>query len=168
MAKVVSRIFKDPQKAEAAIKELGAKGFKTEDIGVVARGKDLVAKLAGAKAAATIKHPEMGDLAAAGPLAEVMKLSEKAGELAAAMAQALDVPEERCKYYEFGICVGSVLVSVHADEQQLGQAHQILEAAERAPVAALVKKSSPGFVQAERMSATNLIDAPMSGDFRKY
>lgn len=167
MAKVASQIFKDPHKAEAALKELLASGFKKQDISIVARNKDLVAKLAGTKAVDSVQHPQTGALAVAGPLAGVVKQS-KDGELAGAMAQALGVSEERARYYEFGISIGSVLVSISAGDQQIGQARRILESAEASPVAAAVKESSPGFLQAERMSGTNPIDAPLSGDFRKY
>ncbi|HEX78417.1 MAG TPA: hypothetical protein G4O03_08465 [Dehalococcoidia bacterium] len=168
MAKVACRVFRDPRNAQAAIEELVAKGFRGEEIGVVARDKELVARLVGQQAVVELQHPEMDKVTAAGPLAEVMARAGQDGELTAAMAQALDISEERYNYYEFGISVGQVLVSVHTSDQQLAQARQILRSAEAPPPTLPVRESSPGFVQAERMSATNPIDAPMSGDFRRY
>jgi len=168
MAKVACRVFRDPRNAEAAVRELEAKGFRGEEIGVVARDKELVAKLAGQRAAVELQHPEMDKVTAAGPLVEVLAQAGQDGGLAAAMAQALEVSEERYNYFEFGISVGQVLVSIHTSDQRLAEARHILGAAEAAPEAVPTKESSPGFVQAERMSATNPMDALMSGDFRKY
>ena len=94
----------------------------------------------------------------------------EATELATALAELWDIPEETLSYYQSSLSLGGILVSVYAEEARLEGARQLLRKAgvrplaERSPMWA----SSPGFTTASKMSETNPIDAPMSGDFRKY
>ena len=78
--------------------------------------------------------------------------------------------EEALSYYRLGLTLGGMVVRVSTDESKAEEVRNILRVTgakpltERAPQWA----NSPGFAAANRMSATNPIDAPMSGDFRKY
>ena len=78
--------------------------------------------------------------------------------------------EEALSYYRLGLALGGMVVRVSTDESKADEARKILRVAgskpltERAPQWA----NSPGFAAASRMSSTNPVDAPMSGDFRKY
>ena len=58
--------------------------------------------------------------------------------------------------------------SVKADEAKLEDAKQVLRAVPVCSCGDRICGTSPGFQVASRMSATNPIDAPMSGDFRRY
>ena len=89
------------------------------------------------------------------------------GASAEKLAGDWGLDEATVKYYQFGVALGGVLVGVKADESKAADVRKIMRAAESAPERAKVL-SSPAFQQASRMSATNPIDAPMSGDFRKY
>jgi hypothetical protein len=140
MPKVASKLFRAPDEVKAVIGELKAKGFKKEEIAILAGGK---------------KAKDLD--------AEVKQLSET-GELT-----AMGVPEATVNYYQYAVESGGIVVSVQADEGRIAQAQELLRAA---PVSACEEASlqatSPGFLNASRMSATNPIDAPMSGDFRRY
>ena len=83
------------------------------------------------------------------------------------LASGWGLDEETVKYYQFGVALGGILVGVKADEAKASEARKIMRSAESSPEREKVA-SSPAFKQASRMSATNPIDAPMSGDFRMY
>ena len=139
MAKVAVKLFREPGEAKEAIGELKAKGFKKEEIVVLTSAER--AKDLG------------GDIK---PVSDVGKLTE------------IGVPEETVNYYQFGITSGGIVVSVQADESRVAQAQELLRAAPICSCEDRICGTSPGFQAASRMSATNPIDAPMSGDFRRY
>jgi hypothetical protein len=66
--------------------------------------------------------------------------------------------------------MGGILISVQTDEARIPQAREVLRNAsvEATPAIEGMWASSPAFPAAERMSATDPIDAKMTGDFRKY
>lgn len=173
MAETVIKLFKDPGQAEKAAGELKAAGFKAEEIGVLTADRGAAEKLAAGDMdiAADLSLPEAGSAYATGPMATALKEASAAeGEsLEAALAASLDIPEEVVKYYEFGVAVGGILLGVRADEGRSSKAQEILRSAgtEAAEVEPMWSKS-PGFATASRMTQTNPIDAPMSGDFRRY
>ena len=137
----VVKLFRDPLSAARATEELKSKGFKAEEIDILVSDVDKAKKL-GAKA------------------------TDKIG----AALTKLDLPEDTVRYYEFVASVGGVLISVQADESRLPQAQEILREAviKDAPKKGEMWASSPAFPAAERMTATDPIDAKMTGDFRRY
>jgi len=141
MSSAVVKLFKDPVVAAKATEELKSKGYKTEEIGILVRDGD--------------KAKQLG--------AKVTK------EIGAALAK-LDVPEDTAAYYEFSASMGGILISVKTDEARIPQAREILRNAGLGAIHAREEMwaSSPAFPVAERMSATDPIDARMTGDFRKY
>lgn len=171
MAKTAVKLFKDPQQAEKAVADLKAAGYKAEDIGILTASISAAKKIAGdATIAADLSLPEAGPVCAIGPMATILKeVTTAKGDGEAALAATLSIPEETIKYYEFGVAMGGVLVSVHTDEGRSSTAQAILRSAgaETAEKGARWSKS-PGFASASRMTQTNPIDAPMSGDFRRY
>ncbi len=171
MAKTVVRLFKDHQQAEKAVADLKATGYKAEDIGILTASLSAAKKLAGnATIARDIALAEAGAVCAAGPVAEVLnEVTAAKGDGEAALAATLNIPEEAVKYYEFGIAMGGVLISVHVEEGRSAKAQEILRSAGADSVERADRWSkSPGFAAASRMTQTNPIDAPMSGDFRRY
>lgn len=76
--------------------------------------------------------------------------------------------EETVRYYRFGVSLGGVVVGVHIEEAQAAEARRILRDAESIPQQRGMWANSPAFPAAGRMTATDPVDAPMSGDFRKY
>jgi hypothetical protein len=168
VAKAAVKLFRDPLNAERAAEELKAKGFKGDEIGILVRDKERTSKLALAESA-EVMLPQAGATSAMGAMAATLA---KAGseEAMATLITSLEISEEVAKYYDFGVSVGGVLISVHADEARLSQAQEILRAAD-APTTTLtadIWATSPGFALASRMSATDPLDAKMTGDFRKY
>ena len=168
MAKATVKLFRDPLNAERAVEELTAKGFKGDGISVLVRDKEKATKLALTETAEVIL-PETGATLAMGAIANALA---KAGseEAMPTLTSFLGISEEAAKYYDFGISVGSVLISVHADEARLPQAQEILRTADVlvAPARAEMWAASPGFASAGRMTETDPLDAKMTGDFRKY
>ncbi len=154
---VVTKLFRNPNDAKRAVEELISKGYTEGEIGTLSREGSLL----GGK---EVTLPGVGSFAASGPV--MAALSEASDE--AALAKALEIPEEKNNYYLFGISMGGVLVSVHSDEPRARQAQRILKEAESIPQLEPIWSNSPGFVPASRMSSTNPVDAPMTGDFRKY
>ena len=169
MAKAAVKLFKDPVSAEKAAAELGAKGFKANEIGILAGDRKKVARFAGAKAA-ELTLPQAGSAVALGAMATALGKAASSEEAMAALTDVLGLPEETLRYYEFALAAGGVLISVHADEARLLKAQEILRSTD-ACVAATKGElwgSSPGFASAGRMTETNPVDAKMTGDFRKY
>jgi hypothetical protein len=168
MAKATVKLFRDPLNAERAVEELAAKGFKGDGISVLVRDKEKATKLVLTETAKVIL-PETGATLAMGAIANALA---KAGseEAMPTLTSFLGISEEAAKYYDFGISVGSVLISVHADEARLPQAQEILRTADAlaAPAEGKTWATSPGFALAGRMTGTDPIDAKMTGDFRKY
>ena len=91
--------------------------------------------------------------------------SSNEGELGSA-----NLSEQALDFYKIGLSVGGKVVKVDVDDAKVNDVHKDLlavgfdELTERAAQWA----STPGFVRATKMTATNPIDAKMSGDFRKY
>jgi len=141
MANTVVKLFRDPLVAARAAEELKSKGFKAEEIGILVRDGEKAKKLG----------------------TKVTK------EIGAALTK-LDLPEDTLRYYEFGASVGGILISVQTDEARLPQAREVLRGTDlgAAPSSEEMWASSPAFPAAGRMTATDPIDAKMTGDFRKY
>jgi hypothetical protein len=137
----VVKLFRDPLSAAKATEELKSKGFKAEEIGILVSDVEKAKKLG-------------------------TKVTDKIGTA----LTKLDLPEDTIRYYEFGASVGGVLISVEADESRLSKAQEILREAaiKDAPKKGEMWASSPAFPAAGRMTATDPIDAKMTGDFRKY
>ena len=142
MPKAIVKLFRDPARAAKAADELKSQGFKAEDIGLLVSDGAIANKL-GTKATADIGK---------------------------ALSQVEDIPEEAIKYLEQGASLGGVLISVKGDEASLDKAQGIMRQADfaDAPNRFEMWSSSPAFPTAGRMSATDPLDAKMSGDFRKY
>ena len=160
MPKVQTKLFRKPEDAKKAISELKANGFKEEEIGIVTSGKG---------------KKEMGDIKPAADVGSVTAMGHasslaKAGsDLTKALGEFWGVPEETVNYYQHVISLGGIVVSVHADDAHAAKAHEVLRAAAAHPRKKMpLQEISPRFLKASRMSSTNPIDAPMSGDFRRY
>ena len=160
MAKVQTKLFRRPEEAKKAIQELKAKGIKVEEIGIITGGKG---------------KKEMGDsLKPAADIDSVTAMGHatslpKSGDLVKALGEFWGVPEDTVNYYQRAIALGGIVVSVHADDAQAQKAHEIMRAAAAHPRKKMpLQEISPGFLKASRMSSTKPIDAPMSGDFRRY
>jgi len=161
MPKIETKLYRKPEEAKKAINDLKAKGFKPEEIGVVTsekRKKDLAESI---KPAA-----EVGQVLAMGAATSISKAGS---DLSKALSELWGAPEDTVNYYQHSVALGGIVVSVNADDAKAAEARQILRAA-AGPVSKKTTLStiSPGFLKASRMSSTNPIDAPMSGDFRRY
>ena len=85
-----------------------------------------------------------------------------------ALASSWGLAAETVRYYEFGVSLGGVVVGVRTEEAKAAEARRILRDAEFIPQRGGMWANSPAFPAAGRMTATDPVDAPMSGDFRKY
>jgi len=94
---------------------------------------------------------------------------EQAGEVEKALADA-GLSEQALEYYKLGTSLGGKVIKVSVDESKISEVNQILLAIGRLSVAERAPswQATPGFARAPRMSATNPIDAQMTGDFRRY
>ena len=138
MANVTTKLFREPDEAKQAVEELKAKGFKAEEIVVVA-GSGRAGSLSGLK-----------------PVSDTAKLAE------------MGVPEATVNYYQYSVNAGGIVVGVQADDARVGKAQEALRAIPVCSCGDRICDVSPGFIKASRMSATNPLDAEMSGDFRRY
>ncbi len=140
MAKSVIKLFRDPDCAARAADELKSKGFK--EITVWVSDSDKAQKLG-------------------------VKVTK---DIESALAKVEGLNQEAIQYFSSAASVGAVLLGVSADESQINEAKAIMREVEFAslPNKFDMWSSSPGFPSAEKMSATNPLDAKMSGDFRKY
>jgi hypothetical protein len=139
MAKVATKLFREPKEATIALDELKSKGFKADEIVVVAsaeRSKDL---------GADIK-----------PVGDASKLA------------GMGVSEAAVSYYDYIISSGGIVVGVQADESRIAQAQEVLRGVTPCTCDDKTCDSSPGFMAASRMTSTNPMDASMSGEFRRY
>mgnify|MGYP001053327057 CR=1 FL=1 len=142
MPKAIVKLFRDPARAARAAEELKSQGFKADEIGLLVSDEAAANKL-GTK-----------------PIKDIGKeLSGIEG-----------IPEEAIKYYEQSASLGGILISIKGDEAGLGKAEGIMRQVDFAdtPNSFEMWSSSPAFPAAGRMSATDPLDAKMSGDFRKY
>ncbi len=169
MAKAVTKLFREPQQAENAISELKAKSYQVGEVGILIQEKGDGETFAPDLVPVTkdISLPGVGAVIAKGTVAAAIT---GGSEPSAALIELWGVPEETLSYYQYGLSLGGVVVSVHAEGARLEQARQLLREigvkplTERSPRWA----SCPPFDVASRMSETNPIDAPMTGDFRRY
>ena len=154
MSKAIVKLFRDPGHAVKAVADLLAKGFKAEEVGILAKAEASleVARNMG-------KDPSRRQLAGVG---EVMALGPLAQDEEAPL-KALELPQDVLGYYEMGLKLGGVLLSVHSQKKE-GEARRLLLRAE----VPLGEKAGGGFPRAERMTASDPIDAKMTGDFRRY
>lgn len=171
MAKAALKLFRDPLNAEKAAEELSAKGFKADEIGILVRDKEKAARFTSVKGSTEVMLPGAGATLALGAMATALsKAGATSEEAMATLTSFLDLPEETVKYYDFGVSVGGVLISVHTDEARLYEAQEILRSADVlvTPARGEMWATSPGFASASRMTETDPIDAKMTGDFRRY
>lgn len=141
--KCVSKLYRSPAQARQAIDRLLAAGFPVEDTGLLCF--------------------EGGKPHATGGLDKVLGQRPFGS---ATLADTLHLSAEIADYYEFGIRSGGMLVNVCVAECDLDRARSVLRLSVGRPEKPGMQ--SPGFHQAGRMSATNPVDATMTGDFRKY
>ena len=139
MAKAATKLFREPGEANAALDGLKAKGFKPEEVVVVANEER--AKAIG------------GDV----------KSVSDPGKLA-----GMGVPEATVDYYKYVVSVGGIVVGVQGDEARVAEAQALLRGVEPCACDEQACDTSPGFYAAGRMSATNPLDATMSGDHRRF
>ena len=154
MSKAIVKLFRDPGHAARAVADLLAKGFKSEEIGILVKaevGLELAGKLG--KDPARRQLAGVGAMIALGPLAQDEE----------APLKAIELPDDVLGYYEMGLRLGGVLLSVHSQKRE-GEARRLLLRAEVTPG----EKAEGGFPRAERMTATDPVDARMTGDFRRY
>ncbi|MCJ7521274.1 MAG: general stress protein [Dehalococcoidia bacterium] len=139
MAKVATKLFREPKEAIEAVSVLKGKGYKEDAIVVITSAER-------AKTLATDVKP----------ISDMGKLTE------------MGVPEDTVNYYQYPVEIGGILVVVQGDEGGVAQAQELLRGVVACPSEDRSHGTSPGFLQASRMSATNPLDAQMSGDFRRY
>lgn len=164
---VVSKVYREPKEALKAIESLSSHNFHARDIGVMVRDNavgEMIHLKHNKYPTAKITVPGAGALLLMGSLASFKKPENG---IEPELAKCLAVNEDKLKYYLNDIVFGSVVVSVIADEASAAKAENILKEAESV-VRFQVNPKTAGFNKASRMVATNPIDAPMSGDFRKY
>jgi hypothetical protein len=161
MPKVETKLYRKPEEAKKAIDDLKAKGFKPEEIGAIT--SEHRKNYLGDSINPTVVVDSVVAMGAAAAI------SKAGANLVKALTELWGIPEETATYYQRGVALGGILVSVHVEDAKAAQARQILRAA-AGPVAKKMPLAqiSPGFLKASRMTATNPIDAPMSGDFRRY
>ena len=142
MPKTIVKLFRNPASAAKAAEELKSQGFKADDIGLLVSDGATADKL-GAKAT---------------------------GDIGAALAKIEGITEEAIQYYEQSASLGGILISVKGDEAGIEKAQGIMRQIDFADTPHYFEmwSSSPAFPVAEKMSATDPLDAKMSGDFRKY
>ena len=139
MAKVATKLFREPKEAIEAVSVLKGKGYKEDAIVVITSAER-------AKTLATDVKP----------ISDMGKLTE------------MGVPEDTVNYYQYPVEIGGILVVVQGDEGGVALAQELLRGVVACPSEDRSHGTSPGFLQASRMSATNPLDAQMSGDFRRY
>ena len=165
MASAAIKLFRDPSLVERVAQELRTRGYSEEVAIVASAGGDAqaLAKALGLTLGQTT-IPGVGAVVVSGPMAAALDQAGGDG-VAAALAHAWGISEAAMGYYQVGLASGGVVLSVHTDEARLQAAKAVLRAAEEATAA---PERGPGFVQADRMTETNPLDARMSGDFRQY
>lgn len=172
MPKAAAKLFRDHKSVHQALKQLHTKGFKAEEIGLLlntAPSAEKLASLTQGAAKEKASLPQGGDIYAVGPIALALEKAKASNQdIKSALMEALGISPETYDYYEFGVSAGGILVSVHASEDRLPSAMQVLRDAEARVAEEVSVAKRTGFAYASKMTATNPIDAPMSGDFRRY
>lgn len=173
MAKRAIKLFRDAAKAEKAARELMARGYTAEEISILMKDKAVAERFSAGNgpARAEVDIPGVGPTVALGPLAGVLgQAGGSADAVVAALMQELGISPDIYPYYEFGLSLGGIMVSVHAEKERLAEARQVMREIdaetdkERPPI----WSHSPGFSKSQRMVETNPVDAKLSGDFRRY
>ena len=83
---------------------------------------------------------------------------------------SMGLSEQALNYYKMGLSIGGKIVKADIDDAKAAEVNKLLidtgfnKLTERPEQWA----TSPSYVQAERMAATNPMDAEMTGDFRTY
>ena len=166
MPEVVVKLFRELEDAKKVIEQLKSKGYRDEEIGILTVDKGDRGEFA-----PDVKPEAKGvSLAVVGPVVArgVTASAVKGAEPEAALAQLWCIPQETFNYYQFGLGLGGIVVSVQAEGDRAEEARKLFRAAGGAGERAPMWNTCPAFNAASRMSATNPIDAPMSGDFRRY
>jgi hypothetical protein len=84
--------------------------------------------------------------------------------------EAMGLSDQTMQYYKTGLSIGGKIVKADIDDAKADEAKKLLidtgfnKLTERPAQWA----TSPSYVQAQRMSSTNPMDAEMTGDFRTY
>ena len=138
MAKAATKLFREPGEAKTAIDDLKAKGFKPEEVIVVANEE---------------RSKEIGDVKS---ISDPDKLV------------GMGVAQETVDYYKYVVSVGGIVVGAQGDEGRVAQAQEVLRGVELCACEDKASDTSPGFYAAGRMTGTNPMDATMSGDFRRF
>ena len=83
---------------------------------------------------------------------------------------SIGLSQQVLDYYKSGLSIGGKIVKADIDEAKADEANKLLLATgfDELTERPAQWSTAPGFVQAEKMSATNSIDAKMTGDFRVY
>ena len=154
MPNVIVKLFRDPRHAARAVADLLAKGFKAEEIGMLGKAEvGLEVAMKAGKDPSRWQLSGVGEVVAVGPLAQDEQ----------APLKVLGLPVDVMGYYEMGLKVGGVLLTVHGVRKE-EEARRLLHQAEVEPG----EKTGGGFPKAERMTASDPVDAKMTGDFRRY
>lgn len=169
MAKSIVKLFKDPASAGKATKELLSRGYSKDEIGLLLTDKSKMKAIVGSNGIpmAEVELPGVGPTVALGPIATTLA---QAKDTVTTLQQALGISPELYLYFEFGLSLGGIMVSVHTQEERQAEARQILREAEadKDKSRPAIWSQSPGFSQSQRMVETNPVDAKLSGDFRRY
>ncbi|MEK7281201.1 MAG: hypothetical protein AAB037_02465 [Chloroflexota bacterium] len=158
MIKAIAKLYRDQRNAEMAVDELRKQGFDGQEVGLLFKKGSQGLKVPTKHK--TLSLPQIGECTAWGPLSQI-----NPEEPAKSLAQLLDMDEDTVVYYSFGLALGAVLVTIHAEEPRVAHAIRILKAAEGLVVG---ETASPAFALASYMTNTNPVDAKMTGDFRRY
>ena len=157
------KLYHDISQARRAVAELIGKGYRAEEIGILAKPQQELEGWANELPSTHVKLAEVGDVVAVGVLAGAVDGGEEA-------ARRLGIPEEAWEYYRLGLVQGGALVTVNVEGERAKAAKEILRSVGvefhltppgRWP-------NSPGFPQTGHVTETNEQDAKFSGDFRKY
>lgn len=169
MVKLVAKLFREPQQVEDVLNKLKAKGYRAEEVGILVSEKGDEQKFAPELVPVTTgaSLPGVGMITAKGALASAMS---GGGDLRPLLVELWGISEETLNYYQTGLSLGGIVVSVHGEDPRLEEARQILRSVGVKPLTGRspMWASCPPFDIASRMSETNPIDAPMTGDFRRY
>ena len=82
----------------------------------------------------------------------------------------LGLTQQAVEYYKTGLSIGGKVVKAEIDDSKTDEANKLLLATGFNKLTERPQQwaTSPSYVQAERMSSTNPMDAEMTGDFRTY
>jgi len=151
------KLFRELSDAGKATQTLMDEGYQPNEIGVLSGKKSSVLALLGGQSA---------DLQIRGKQAVALGALNGVND-EAALEGALGLSQETLDYLLTGVAVGGVVVAVTADAARAERAKAILGSV-LPNVVCDRPATSPGFVMADRMSASNTADSKLAGDFRKY